>query len=41
MPDEEPNYEASAKPEVLGEDVKDEDTKEEVIAKTSTQEIQA
>ena len=40
LPDEEPAYEASAKPEVLGEDVKEEDTKEEVIAKTSANEIQ-
>jgi type IV pilus assembly protein PilB len=41
LPEEEADYTASKAPEVLGNDVKDEDTKEEVIAKTSTQEIQA
>ncbi|HUD02712.1 MAG TPA: GspE/PulE family protein [Candidatus Paceibacterota bacterium] len=41
LPEEEADYTASKAPEVLGEDVKDEDTKEEVIAKTSKEEIQA
>jgi type IV pilus assembly protein PilB len=41
LPEEEADYSASKAPEVLGEDVKEEDTKEEVIAKTSAQEIQA
>jgi hypothetical protein len=41
LPEEEADYTASKAPEVLGADVKEEDTKEEVIAKTSAQEIQA
>ncbi|HEY5382967.1 MAG TPA: GspE/PulE family protein [Candidatus Paceibacterota bacterium] len=42
LPEEMADYEAPSKaPEVLGEDVKEEDTKEEVIAKTSAKEIQA
>jgi type IV pilus assembly protein PilB len=41
LPEEVVAYEAPKVPEVLGEDVKDEDTKEEVIAKTSAQEINA
>ncbi len=37
LPEEAADYEAPKAPEVLGTDVKDEDTKEEVIAKTSPQ----
>lgn len=40
LPEEMADYEAPTTPEVLGEDVKEEDTKEEVIAKSSA-EIQA
>ncbi|MGC9602469.1 MAG: GspE/PulE family protein [Minisyncoccia bacterium] len=41
LPEEDEADYGAAKPEVLGEDVKEEDTKEEVIAKTSAKEIQA
>ncbi len=41
LPEEAETYEAPKVPEVLGEDVKEEDTKEEVIAKTTAQEINA